>query len=167
MTPASVTGLTAWLQWLERSDVAVAIRDSVWLYPSVEILHITGFVVLVGAAAMFDLRLLGLSAQLPVDRVATYLLPVSRASLFVVVPSGLALFASDATSLSANLAFQLKLVLLACAGLNAYAFHRWCLPSVAAWSVNSPTPLRARLAAVTSLVLWTAVISCGRLIAYF
>ena len=131
-----------------------------------EILHITGFVVLVGAAAVFDLRLLGLSPGLPVDQVAAYLLPVSRVSVLAVVPSGLALFVSDATSLSVNPAFRLKLVLLACAGMNAYAFHRWCLPSVPAWSVNRPTPIRAKLAAVTSLLLWTAVISCGRLIAY-
>lgn len=166
MTPVHVTGVMAWLQWLERSTVAAAIRDSVWLYPAVEILHITGFVVLVGAAAMFDLRLLGLSPRLPVEQVAAYLLPVSRVSLLIVVPSGLALFASDATSLWSNPALRLKLVLLACAGTNAYAFHRWCVPSVSAWSVNRPTPLRARLAAVTSLLLWTAVISCGRLIAY-
>lgn len=156
----------AWLQWIEQSRVATAVRDSVWLYPSIEILHITGFVALVGAAAMFDLRLLGLSRHLPVDQVSAHLLPVSRMSAIVVVPSGLALFMSDATAMSANPAFRLKLVLLVCAAMNAYAFHRWCFPSVMTWRMDRPTPPRARLAALTSLVLWTAVISCGRLIAY-
>jgi hypothetical protein len=42
-------------------------RQWTWLYPIVEILHILGFVVLVGAAFMFDLRLLGLSRPLPVS----------------------------------------------------------------------------------------------------
>ena len=158
--------MVAWLQWVEQSPVAAAVRDSVWLYPSIEILHITGFVALVGAAAMFDLRLLGVSRHLPVDQVSGHLLPVSRLSVFVVVPSGLALFVSDATAMSANPAFRLKLVLLVCAAMNAYAFHRWCFPSVMAWRMGRPTPLRARFAAGTSLLLWTAVISCGRLIAY-
>jgi hypothetical protein len=158
--------MIAWLQWLEHSRVAAAIRDSVWLYPSIEILHIAGFVVLVGAAAMFDLRLLGVSRHLPADQVSAHLLPVSRRSAFVVVPSGLALFVSDATAMSINPAFRLKLVLIACAGINAYAFHRWCFPTVAAWRIDKPSPPRARLAAATSLLLWAAVISCGRLIAY-
>ena len=156
----------AWLQWVEQSSVAAAVRDSVWLYPSIEILHITGFVALVGAAAMFDLRLLGVSRQLPVDQVSRLLLPVSRLSVFVVVPSGLALFISDATAMSANPAFRLKLLLLLCAALNAYAFHRWCFPGVMAWRVDRPAPLGARVAASISLLLWTAAISCGRLIAY-
>ena len=156
----------AWLQWVEQSSVATTIRDSVWLYPSIEILHITGFVALVGAAAMFDLRLLGVSRHLPVDQISRHVLPVARLSVLVVVPSGLALFVSDATAISANPAFRLKLVLLVGAALNAYAFHRWCFSSVMTWRVDRPAPLRARFAALTSLLLWTAVISCGRLIAY-
>ncbi len=155
-----------WLQWIEQSRTAAAIRDSVWIYPSIEILHIAGVVVLVGAAAMFDLRVLGLSRRLPVDEVAAYLLPVSRLSIFVVVPSGLALFVTDATAIAANPAFRLKLVLIGCAGINAYVFHRWCSPCVAAWRVDRATPRLARLSAVTSLLVWAAVISCGRLIAY-
>jgi hypothetical protein len=84
----------------------------------------------------------------------------------VVVPSGLALFVSDATAMSANPAFRLKLLLLVCAGMNAYAFHRWCFPSMPAWRLETATPPRAKVAAVASLLLWAAVISCGRLIAY-
>ena len=46
-----------------------------WLYPIVEIVHILGFVVLVGAALIFDLRLLGLARTLPVTGMASHLLP--------------------------------------------------------------------------------------------
>ena len=60
----------AWLVWLETSGVAAAMRQWQWLYPIVEIVHIVGFVVLVGAAVMFDLRLLGLSRVLPVSAMA-------------------------------------------------------------------------------------------------
>ena len=41
-------------------------REWLWLYPSVEIVHIVGFVILVGSVAMFDLRVLGLSKQISV-----------------------------------------------------------------------------------------------------
>jgi hypothetical protein len=39
----------------------MAMRGSVWMYPIVEVLHIVGFVILVGAVFMFDLRVLGFS----------------------------------------------------------------------------------------------------------
>ena len=51
----------AWLVLLETTGLAVAMRQWLWLYPIVEILHIIGLAVFVGAAALFDLRLLGVS----------------------------------------------------------------------------------------------------------
>ena len=74
------TALQTWLRWLENTWLAVTIRESAWLYPGVETVHIIGFVVVVGAAAMFDLRLLGASRGLPVTETARHLLPWSRVS---------------------------------------------------------------------------------------
>ena len=82
------TALQTWLQWLENSGAAVTMRESAWLYPIVETVHIVGFVVVVGAASMFDLRLLGAPRGLPVTETARHLLPWSRAGLLAVVPVG-------------------------------------------------------------------------------
>ena len=161
------TVLHGWLRWLESTDVAVTVRDSTWLYPAVETVHIIGFVLLAGAAAMFDLRLLGASRDLPVSDTAQHLLRWSRAILFIVLPSGLLLFMSNAMALSTNPAFRLKLVLLAAAGVNAYLFHRWPFKTVAAWNREVPTPAGAKISAAVSLALWASVITCGRFIAYF
>jgi hypothetical protein len=155
-----------WLVWLESTTLAVAMRQWLWLYPIVEIVHISGFVVLVGAAAMFDLRLLGLSRSLPVSAVARHLLPWARASLVLVVPSGLLMFTAHATEMAQNPAFRLKLLLIASAGSNAAIFHRGTFKTVKAWDVSAPAPASAKIAAVLSLVLWTGVIGCGRLLAY-
>ena len=157
----------AWLVWLETSGVAVAMRHGLWLYPIVEIVHIVGFVVLVGAAVMFDLRLLGLARQLPAADLARFLLPWARTSLLLVLPSGLLLFTAHATEWAASPVFRLKLLLLAAAALNAALFQWGPFTSVAAWNRGSPAPVAARGAAVVSLLLWLGVLSCGRLLAYF
>jgi hypothetical protein len=157
----------AWLVWLETSALAMAMREWRWLCPIVETVHIVGFVVLVGAAAMFDLRLLGVSRRLPVVAMARHLLPWARISLVLVVPSGLMIFAAYATELAENPAFRLKLVLIAAALLNAAAFHKGTFTAVGTWNQDAKTPTAAKLAAVFSLVLWTGVITCGRLLAYF
>jgi len=157
----------AWLAWLESTALAVAMRQWLWFYPIVEILHITGLVVLVGAAAMFDLRLLGISRRLPVADMARHLLPWARTGFALVVPTGLMMFIAHANEMATNPAFQLKLTLVALAVTNATIFHRWPLRSVARWNVDAQSPPAARMAAVLSLTLWIGVIACGRLLAYF
>ncbi len=156
----------AWLVWLETSALAEAMRQWTWLYPGVEIVHIVGFVVLVGAAIMFDLRLLGVSPGLPVMGLERHLLRAARASVALVVPSGILMFTAHATEMADNPAFRLKMVLLVAALLNAALFHRAPFRSVAAWNLHRPAPRTARAAAVVSLVLWVSVITCGRLLAY-
>src|SRR5262245_17805771 len=141
-------------------------RHWLWLYPIVEILHILGFVLLIGAAMMFDLRLLGLSARIPVSDLARHLLPWSRVGLGLVAPTGLAMFSAHATEWIENPAFWVKLSLIALAGLNAWAFHRWTFRSVAAWDRLVAAPPAAKASAVASLALWVGVVTCGRLLAY-
>jgi hypothetical protein len=157
----------AWLVWVETSGVAAAMRHWLWLYPVVEILHIVGFVVLVGAAVMFDLRLLGLSRHLPAADMAHHLLPWARTSLLLILPSGLLMFTAHATEWAASPVFRLKLILLAAAALNAALFHRGAFRSVGVWNRDVTAPATAKCAAVVSLLLWLGVISCGRLLAYF
>jgi len=144
---------------------AQAMREHPWLYPAVETLHIVGFAVLVGAVAMFDLRVLGFGRALPVRALARHLLPWSAGSMLLIVPTGLLLFVADPLALLANRMFILKLALIAVAGLNALAFHAGPYRDADQWLARAPG--RAILHALLSLTLWIAVIACGRLIAYF
>jgi len=159
-------GGTGWLAWIEGTPLAVAMRQWLWLYPAVEVVHILGFVILVGAAVMFDLRLFGISRSLPVTTMARHHLRWARLALLLVVPSGLLMFAAHAAEMSANPAFRVKLVLIAMAALNAAVFHRGIFRSVAGWDREVRVPGPARLAALLSLLCWTGVIACGRLLAY-
>jgi hypothetical protein len=84
----------------------------------------------------------------------------------LVAPSGFLMFIAHATEFAGNPAFQVKLVLLVAAGLNALLFHRGAFRSVTGWETDSVVPVTARAAAVASLVLWVGVIAAGRLLAY-
>ena len=151
---------------LETSALAQAMREWLWLYPIVEIVHITGIVLLVGSAAMFDLRLLGASRALPVDRMARHLLPWSVAGLGIVVVSGFLMFTAHATEFWVNPAFVVKMSLIVFAGLNALTFHRSVYLTVPAWNTGVAAPAAAQASAAASLALWIGVIACGRLLAY-
>ena len=151
---------------IEQLAVAKAMREWLWLYPSVEIVHIVGFSILVGSVVMFDLRVLGLSRNVPVRALARHLLPWSVGALVLIVPSGLLMFSAHASDFLGNRAFQLKMALLIAAGLNATFFHTGPYQSVKAWDTGAPAPAVAKLSVIVSLAIWLAIISCGRLLAY-
>lgn len=151
---------------LEMAPIAVAMRQELWLYPIVEIAHISGFVVLVGSIAMLDLRLLGLSRTLSARELARHVLPWTLGALIVIVPTGLLMFMAHASDLITNRAFQLKLTLISLAGLNAALFHTGAFRTVAQWDVAVAPPTTAKLHAAVSLMMWAGVLACGRLLAY-
>ena len=151
---------------IERSALAAAMRQELWLYPSIEILHILGFVTLVGSIAMLDLRLLGISRELSVRALARHVLPWTLGALLIIVPTGLMMFIAHAADFVDNRAFILKMVLIMCAAVNAMAFHVGPYRSVAQWDTRVPSPPAARLHAAASVMIWIGVIACGRLLAY-
>lgn len=156
---------------IEASALGQAMRQWLWLYPSVEIVHIVGIALLFGSIAVLDLRLLGLSRDLPARRLARHVLPWTAASFLLIVPSGLAMFVAHATEFIQSEVFVLKMCLILAAGLNAALFHAITLRTADVWDAKEmrglPPPPSARLAAAASLLLWIAVIACGRLLAYF
>jgi hypothetical protein len=157
----------AFLVWLESSGLGEAMRKSAWMYPIVEIVHILGFALLVGATVMFDLRVLGFARGLPVRPLARHLLPWAWAGVALVIPAGLMMFTAHATEFATNPAFLLKLALLAGAGINAALFHAVPYRSADTWDTRGGAPGLARAGAGLSILLWIGVIACGRLIAYF
>ena len=161
MTPAGGA-----MAGIESLPFAVAMRQWLWLYPSVEIVHIIGFVTLVGSVAMFDLRVLGLSKRISVRGLARHTLPWTLGALLLVVPSGLMMFTAHATDFISNRAFVLKMSLLMAAGANALWFHLGPYRSVTLWDTVVPAPGAAKFSAALSLAIWLCVISCGRLLAY-
>lgn len=152
--------------WLRLSTLSELMRGAPWLYPAVEIVHILGFIVLVGGVTLFDLRVLGFAQAIPVQLLGRHLLPWSLASLALVVPAGLMLFTADPQSLINNSVFLLKLALIVGAALNALLFHVGVYRTVASWNTGVAAPALARAQALLSILLWIAIISCGRLLAY-
>jgi hypothetical protein len=149
---------------LQESPLGHAMRSSPALYPTVEILHIIGFVVLVGSILALDLRLLGLGRAIPMQPMAQLLLPVSRFGFLLAISMGFLLFSADASHVVRNPAFQTKLLLIAAALVNVVIAHVGPWRRVALWGAEASGG--AKVTALVSLLLWLGVICAGRLIAY-
>jgi hypothetical protein len=155
-----------WLVWLESSQFAAAMRQWLWLYPIVEIIHIFGIALLVGSIAMFDLRVLGFGRAVPVRRLAGHLLPWSLTGFVIMLITGSMMFTAHATEFWTNPAFAVKMALICFAGLNALWFHLGPYRDAGGWDGYGRVPRSAKVATGLSLLLWIGVISCGRLLAY-
>ncbi len=161
INPATLIG-----DWFIQSPLARVLTESVWLYATVEILHVLGFVLLVGSITIVDLRMLGLARAISISALMRLILPWTLGSLLVVIPTGLMLFTANAAELIGNRTFLIKLLLLSLVATNALIYHAGPHQGVRAWDEHVMPPRTARLAAGLSLLLWVAIISAGRLIEY-
>jgi hypothetical protein len=155
--------LLPFFQWCETTLVGHTIRDSLWLFPVIEALHLVAFAVLGGTVLIVDLRLLGfLFREQPVARLADNVFPWQRGSLAVALSSGVLLFFSESMKLYYSDPFWVK---IACLAL-AIAFHFTVRLRVAMAEEGTMRPLFRRLAALVSLALWSGVAWGGRWIGF-
>lgn len=157
--------MTTAVHAIESSGLGRTLRESLWAYPAVETLHIIGLAIVYGSIVIVDLRLLGLSRGVSVVRLARHALPWTAGAFLCVAATGLLMFTAHAEDFLANRVFLLKMGLILTAGLNAGLLHAGAMRTAAQWDAGMPPP-RVRLAAALSIVLWTCVIACGRLLAY-
>src|SRR5258706_6088067 len=159
--------LLPFCQWLAATSGSTALHESLFMYPLVESVHVLTLCLFVGMSTMLDLRLLGLTLRrVPLTDITNRLFPWMFAGFAVMVITGVLLFYAIPIRSYQSIWVRMKVVLLICAGLNAWIFHATIYRSVRNWDLAEIVPPRARMAGVLSLVFWTGVIVFGRMIAY-
>lgn len=151
---------------LEQSALAAVIKQSLWIYPAANTLHILALMAFIAAVVVMDLRLLGAFAA---TRPAGIVVPARRAAvaaLLVQATTGFLLFAPEASKVILNPVFLTKLAFIGAGLANALTLGRLSAPGIDAIPAGAPLPYRLRVAAGASLLIWFTVAALGRLIAY-
>lgn len=157
-------------KWIEHSPFGTGVRDSVWIFPVVESIHILSIALLAFTAWLIDLRLLGTGflRRRPVAEIARQLTPWMWRAIILLIVTGFALFASEAASKCYDSkAFYVKMALLALAVVNAAIAGVALRNHAKDWDRKVHVPAGAKIMAVVSLVAWVGVVFAGRGIAYF
>jgi hypothetical protein len=155
------------LEWLEGLPWTTAIRESAWGYPIIETAHVASIVAFAGLVIVMDLRLVGLAfTHAPLTQIQRRLFPWQMAGFVPSTATGLLLCCIDPLRYYGNVFFWVKLGMLVLAGINALAFHRTTYRTAARWDQDPQVPGTVRLAGAVSLLLWSAIIVSGRLIAF-
>jgi uncharacterized membrane protein len=130
-------------------------------------LHFIGLILIVGTVGLLDIRILGFAKQMPLAPVHKFM-PWAMAGLAVNVVTGMLAFIGESTNYVDDAAFWLKMLALMLLGLNVAAFYlTGIFGRVENLGPGEDAPVSAKLVAVTSIVLWIAVITLGRYIQIF
>jgi hypothetical protein len=143
---------TAFAEWAMSSPLA---------YPVANVVHVLALVLLLGGIGLVDLRVVGLFQRLPLQPLASALIPIAATGVLILAASGSVMFAADARALAESWTFRLKLLLIATAIANVALFR---------WRFGKIMPERpsagAKVLALASFLLWLGVAIAGRMIAY-
>ena len=163
----NLQSITAFLEWLQASSLAVFIHKTTWAFTTVEVVHVFAISMVIGTIAIVDLRLLGFaSTKRPVAELSKQVLPFTWAAFVLAVLAGVLLFISRATDYFVNPVFWIKMSLIVLAGINMMIFEFITVRGVQQWNLDPTPPSPARLAGGVSITCWVLVLLCGRLIAF-
>ena len=142
--------------------------ESVLAYPIVLSTHLACIALFGGMILMTNLRLLGLTfTSLTITEMVTSLRPWKRLGGTVMIATGLLLATSEAEKYAPNPFFWTKMTILGLIGVHALIFRPIVYSQTEELDRFPMIPAKAKAAAILSLVLWTAMFTMGRLIAYW
>ena len=147
---------TALAQWVSGSG-------ALYGYPLFLFLHTLGLATIAGLSAGINLRLLGMAPAMKIAPMVRFF-PVMWTAFVITVISGMALLLSDPVTRLGQTIFYVKLLLVLLAVINMDLIRRRIFTD--AQIDDRPFPPIARTLAISSMVLWIAATTAGRLIAY-
>jgi hypothetical protein len=155
-------------QSLESIGFLSDFSESVLAYPIVLSTHLTCIALFGGMILMTNLRLLGFTFKtVTITQMVTSLRLWKRLGGTIMICTGLLLATSEATKYAPNPFFWTKMVILGLIGVHAIIFRPIVYNRTEELDRSPLIPTSVKVAAILSLVLWTAIFTMGRLIAYW
>jgi hypothetical protein len=155
--------LLPFFQWCYTTPVGEGIRNSTWMFPVIEAVHLLGFGLTAGAVLLVDLRLLGVGlSRQPVAQLWAGARPWMLGSLTLMFASGIPLVLSESMKCYYSTAFWVKMTALFLVLLFTFTIRS----HVTQTSLAADRPLLRQLTALTSLGLWFTVAWGGRWIGF-
>ena len=154
--------LLSFFEWCDATALGAGVRNSMWLFPAIEAIHLLGLCVLGGSLLLVDLRLLGVGLKRQTiselaDQAGRWL----AGAIVVMAVTGILLFLSEAVKCYYNQSFWVKMTTLPIALLFTFTV-RSRIPRTG----GIDTSVRTRLVGATSIALWFTVAAAGRWIGF-
>ncbi len=152
--------------WIESTALSTTIKAAGWIVPTVQSIHIVAICVVFVSVAMLDLRLVGaLDAGKSIEHMARRYLPPVWWALPVLAATGVVMILGEPERELLSPFFWSKMGLLATVLALTLGVVR-LLEDRPLAALAAPKRVAIQVAGALSLLLWVAIIFCGRWIAY-
>ena len=153
-------------QWLAATPASLTIQTHEWIVPAVQSVHILAVAVVVSTSLMLDLRLVGLLGRgQAISAFWGRYLPWTFIALVVLLLTGAVMITGEPGRSLENWVFWTKMATLLVALTVTLAFAAPMLADRDYWEHGARRAL-VRWLGAGAIVLWFAVVICGRWIAY-
>src|SRR5215217_7024940 len=154
-------------QWLSSTQISHSIQRAIWFIALLQAIHIVAIAMVLSSVAMLELRILGVTRSQSITETAHRFMPWLWAGLVVLASTGIVLIiAEPKRTLDNNLAFNLKMLMLAATIVVTLAFQASLSRHVALWEDRPKKRKLLSAFAAFTLLLWCAIAVAGRWIAY-
>jgi len=155
-------------QSLEATFVGTKVRESLWMFPVIECVHLLALAMLGGAVLAVDLRALGIGLrQQSVADLDDKMHSWMAWSVFMLIATGVPMFLSEAIKCYYSPPFWYKISILAIAVLFAFTIRRRVNRRATDVEGAGTGSFGVKLTAAASLALWFSVAFAGRWIAFY
>jgi len=154
--------LTYFYHWLDKTALSQRLQASTYFFPVTEVFHLIGLMILLGAAVVLCLRLLGFGLKQPASEIYRGMWAWTWFGLILVWGTGIVLMIAEPVKLSSNAAFPYKLTFLF-AGLALQFFA--CLVLLKPGRAEA-SPGMSKAVAILILICWFGAGVAGRAIGF-
>jgi hypothetical protein len=158
--------MEAWEIWVRATALSHFVLQHPWLWQVCETLHYFGLSLLLGTVGLFDLRVLGMSKDIPAAALHR-LVPWGIAGYGLNLATGVMFFSGYPDQYAYNSAFHFKLAFMVLALLNVVVFYSVAFKDVRTLPAGADAPRHAKIITAVSLCSWLAVLVCGRLLTFY
>ncbi|MBT4164698.1 MAG: hypothetical protein HOE58_07830 [Porticoccaceae bacterium] len=154
-----------YFEWILSTALSSWVLGNEWVWPIAETFHFFGLSLLIGSLLLIDMRMIGWFKQINI-RAVHALLPLVFVGFIINMMTGVLFYFGDPERYTVNIAFQMKMLLIILAGLNALLYY-WKIDSVMHnCGPHDDTPALTKVVGAASLIFWFGVLMLGRLIPY-
>jgi len=150
---------------LKATSVSHFMIGSTWAWPLCETLHFIGLALLIGAAGLMDLRLMGMMRGVPI-RAVMQMRKWAALGVGINVVTGTLFFIGAPDQYIHNPAWKAKLLFLAVAMVNVAIFETTQGKRMLALSADADTPRSFKIAGAVSMASWFLVLYFGRMLPF-
>jgi hypothetical protein len=153
--------------WLEQSSWSATIQNVAWIIPAAQSLHILCIAAVLTSMLMFNLRVLGwVGGDASVAPLARRYLPAVWIALVGLLLTGAVLIIGEPARELLNSVFRLKMLMLLGVLAITLVLAQRSRAQAAYWERSRFRRRMAMTLAALSVVLWCAILTAGRWIAY-